>query len=1249
MNLRPSLPSVRPSAAPVLAQAVATAVGPYELLGLLGRGGMATVYRAKHRVTGALCALKWLPSGNEPQGRSLRACFEREYQTLRGLRHPRIIQVFDYGVCDGGIYYTMELLAGTDLKQAAPLPWRATCQYLRDVATSLSLLHARRLVHRDVTPGNVRLTEDGHCKLLDFGTLMDFGRAEQVIGTPPFVAPEALAGAPLDQRVDLYALGALGYYCLTGTHAFPARSFDELYAQHQRVPTPPAELDPQIPAELSALICALLREDPLARPSSAAEVITRVDGIASLPPEADAAERMLVQSFLAVPLYVGRSAELARAQEALESAAGGRGVALRVEARQGSGRTRFLEELALRAQLRGAVVVMADGSAQHGPGGLSRAIAHALLDRAPDEARSAGASHLGALVELDPSLAERGGPRAGREPKPTLRGRRREVLPSEAEREGAAGYREASLGIDAWLADLSERRTIVLLVDNSDDADDASLAALLAVARRTQALHILLVVVEQGKPADVCPMGIALLRQTCLSMSLEALTRDQTAQLVDSLFDHAPHATRLSEWLHAQTGGSPLHCMGVVRELVEQGLVRHRQGSWLLPDSLPEARSAMPLEEALLRRLAQLSADARALAESLSVARVDCPMNVCQRLLDDGLDERALDELMAAQVLCPGRDGVVFTSAALRRATTARLEGTSLRLAHLRFGRALSAITGSEPRDLPLRIEAGHHLIRGGEDLRGASLVAEAAKTPLQCAVAFASLYRMGAAAEAALAVYRRARRPARERLPLLTLLAQAGYYEHYRYAQTYGDEALDVAEDLSGLRAARKLRRFVGSWLALAVGLLIAYSRHLLTPRAERGGKFYDTIVHLTSIVTTLCGVAVICLDPDRCDRLAAVMSPAACLPRRATLFGIYQFCTALQYVARERPVEAFAELDVLAGRFAEPGYYRLLPAEAHVTYHLGCHFGRGALAMMRADQAALESADVLERSGLALYMMIGSQLRYLYYVNRGELQLAQPHQAAVELHAARAGSAWQVELWGPVAKLLFAVAADDVVELTLIRGHLERLAVELPSLGLYAKLAALAVDGLAGHGGDPIAAARAVTSGAAPRSFIGWSTTLGAVALLLNRRGDHSQALSVAESALADTSEHDLCYVSLFLLAEIQAAAAAAKLGQSTQALARLQRLLERYATSEHPFALGLLHEAVARIAALAGQYDLSGSSVERARRYLRATGAPLLIARADTLAHELDRSATPREVDSEAVRSANHTLATRRQATR
>src|SRR5258708_30505932 len=105
----------------------------------------------------------------------------------------------------------MELLEGQDMRKAAPLPYREACRHLRDVATSLALLHARRLLHRDLSPGNVRMTTDGRCKLIDFGALAAFGTPPFIVGTPPVVPPEALAGAPLDQRSDLYELGALAY------------------------------------------------------------------------------------------------------------------------------------------------------------------------------------------------------------------------------------------------------------------------------------------------------------------------------------------------------------------------------------------------------------------------------------------------------------------------------------------------------------------------------------------------------------------------------------------------------------------------------------------------------------------------------------------------------------------------------------------------------------------------------------------------------------------------------------------------------------------------------------------------------------------------------------------------------------------------------------------------------------------------------------------------------------------------------
>jgi serine/threonine protein kinase len=186
---------------------------------------MGVVYRVRDRVTGQLQAMKRVSASGSRQAVD---AFELEYHVLASLDHPRIIRVYDYGVDLSGPYYTMELLEGQDMRRAAPLLFRRACLYLRDVATSLALLHGRRLLHRDLSPSNVRLTPDGHCKPLDFGALAPFGVSSNVVGTPPLIAPEALNGGSLDQRTDLYALGALAYWMLTGRHAYPARAVAEL-------------------------------------------------------------------------------------------------------------------------------------------------------------------------------------------------------------------------------------------------------------------------------------------------------------------------------------------------------------------------------------------------------------------------------------------------------------------------------------------------------------------------------------------------------------------------------------------------------------------------------------------------------------------------------------------------------------------------------------------------------------------------------------------------------------------------------------------------------------------------------------------------------------------------------------------------------------------------------------------------------------------------------------------------------------
>src|SRR5262245_2565148 len=202
--------------------------GRFHVEEVLGRGGMGTVFRVRDDRSGKKLALKrgWVRDQRRSHARG--DLLEREYHTLIQLAHPRIIEVYEYGIDEHGPYYTMELLEGEDLHAAGPLAWARVCALLYDVASSLAILHARRLLHRDVSLRNVRCTPDGRAKLLDFGAMIPMGVAKDMVGTPPFVAPEVMQMQELDARADLFSLGAVGYYLLTGRHAFPARRMREL-------------------------------------------------------------------------------------------------------------------------------------------------------------------------------------------------------------------------------------------------------------------------------------------------------------------------------------------------------------------------------------------------------------------------------------------------------------------------------------------------------------------------------------------------------------------------------------------------------------------------------------------------------------------------------------------------------------------------------------------------------------------------------------------------------------------------------------------------------------------------------------------------------------------------------------------------------------------------------------------------------------------------------------------------------------
>jgi serine/threonine-protein kinase len=1177
----------------------------------LAAGGMGVVYRVRDRSTGEKCALKRLKVDAGGQKHLVEA-FEHEYQVLAGLDHPRIIRVFDYGVDAMGPYYTMELLAGQDMRKAAPLPYREACRYLRDVATSLALLHARRLLHRDVSPRNVRMTLDGHCKLIDFGALASFGASRVVVGTAPALPPEALDGAPLDQRSDLYSLGALAYWMLTGRHAYPARQFEELPLLWKNAPRAPSAFVSDIPSDIDELVLAMLSMDPRARPAGVAEVISHLNHLAALEAEEARDVERLAESFLLNPRFVGREAQLDAVRERVEAVLRGRGGAARIEAAAGMGRTRLLEEIGVRAQVVGAAVIRVDASMYRDWNGTARALVLRLLDALPRAARERAEPYRAALTMLGRDVEARLATRASLPPGPAS------AVGAEA-RASRASMASTAGSLDGWFIELAHVKPLVLEVDNVDDADDASLGLLVALAKASADSPLFLAVTERVRRDPRTAAGLVTLRTQCQCIALAGLSQAETLELCKSLFGDPQNVERFAEWLHGRTAGSPLHCIEISRQLLTEHCIRYIDGLWTLPADRPTAELPAALEDALSLRLVSLSDQARALAECLCLQREQPTLALCRLLVgetDDLHVLQVLDELARNDVLYADTHGYCFSSSALRDALLAGMDDARREQNRRRLGEALGRLAG--PDDHDLRIEAGWQLIEGGEELRGADMIAQVTHDSATVRKMIANLHHVGRPIEAALKVYKRHRRSIYERMPLLAALSHAGYYEDRRWGEQYGDEALDACEDLSGVRTARSLRRFLGRWLSMVVGIVLAFFRFHLTPKRERGYPFDEMLVQLFGAVTTLTGTASLSLDIARATRVTQVLELFSTLPKRLAPVGIYEFCVGLREIGRERQARAYESFEVLRRRFEDPRYYPELPDDARILYVTGAHFARAAFATMRADgRAALESADALEASGLKMYAMIASQLRFLYHANRGEFAKAVAHREQVDVHAAHVGSAWQVETWEPAALIPIATKLKDVVMLTRIVDSLDQLIASAPSLKLHRRLAQLAL--VRSHGGHfkYEQEVRKLLAARGPREFIGWAETVGNLARFANDLGDHAKAKAICATALVEITDEDREYVTLFLDLDIEMANAQGALGEIDEAFARIDGLLERFRDCDHPMVLGSLHEARARIAWRVGRVEEYAYSLAMVDRWFRPTGTPALIAKCERLA--------------------------------
>jgi len=267
-----------------MTDALPTQIGKYKIQELVGEGAMGTVYRATDSVLGRTVAIKVMNAAIARE-KDHRQRFLREAQAAGSLQHPNVVTIYDLGELDGHLFIAMEFVHGTDLERlmtgAEPLKLSSKLDIIVDVLMGLSYAHKHGIVHRDIKPANIRVTDDGHAKIMDFGVAhlqsSDMTRTGLVVGTPSYMAPEQVMGGKAVPGTDVFAVGAVLYHLLTGSKPFEGPTLQSLfYRIVTDMPKPLDEVRPGLPAPLNAIVQKSMAKEASERFGSALDMANAI-------------------------------------------------------------------------------------------------------------------------------------------------------------------------------------------------------------------------------------------------------------------------------------------------------------------------------------------------------------------------------------------------------------------------------------------------------------------------------------------------------------------------------------------------------------------------------------------------------------------------------------------------------------------------------------------------------------------------------------------------------------------------------------------------------------------------------------------------------------------------------------------------------------------------------------------------------------------------------------------------------------
>jgi predicted ATPase len=689
----------------------------YQLQEKLGEGGMGIVYRAIDRLTGQPVALKYVTARQEQlefttlvSGSSLdvRLALAQEFKTLASLRHPNIISVIDYGFDENLPFFTMELLdSPQDLTvYAVDKPYEVKLELLAQTLRALSYLHRRGILHRDLKPGNVLVTQDGTLKLLDFGLAVEAQAAREgnLVGTLAYVAPEVLIMQPATPQSDLYSVGVMAYEMFSDSYPFDYTSVD--YLIQEILFTTPDLSKLAVDESIANVIGQLLAKQPEDRYHSVSAVLSAL----GMSPESAAAR----ESFLQAARFVGREQEISTLSHALDSAFRGEGGAWLIGGESGVGKSRLLDEVRILAMVQGILVLRGQGVSD---GGFSYQLWREIARRLPLYV-SLTAEEASVLKQLVPDIGQLLG----------------YDVPDSPELDGPAAQQRLISHLVSVLARL-DQPVLILLEDLHWLRESLEVLKTLIPLLKTRPLLVIGTYRDDEQPT--LPQTLPNAR----TLRLGRLTREGTAALAESMLGETGKQEAFINFLQQQTEGNTFFLVEVVRTLAEDAGGLEQIGQ----HSLPEHVFAGGIQQVISRRLERVSERNFTLLQIAAVIGREIELDLLREIIigaRHSLQLRAnlqawLNECAEASVLEIDDTGDWrFAHDKLREQLLADLSRENAKLFHRLVAEAMESAYPDAPEYIPRlafhwgaaedHVKEAHYAILAGEQVLALSFANDA-------------------------------------------------------------------------------------------------------------------------------------------------------------------------------------------------------------------------------------------------------------------------------------------------------------------------------------------------------------------------------------------------------------------------------------------------------------------------------------------------------------------------------------------